>query len=176
MDLGRQNQSRRHRYRDPLDRRLDQFLQTGRQFVDGVSGTRPGKRRLMSSGRLSGSSLDKVGRWVGDKLDWLLEDEDDWREPWQSESVEEITTLTHKRPLDAISRRVFSQPVESKMANDQSLDDDSWPDEAVFRVQKWSRTDSQAKSLELDTAVNNNRKSVKSNRRPLPRSSRRRSL
>jgi hypothetical protein len=68
------------RSRDPRDRRLDQWLETGRQLVDGVAGRRPGQRR-------PGLDLDSVGRWVGDKVEWLLEEDDDWREPWQ-ESAE----------------------------------------------------------------------------------------
>ena len=33
------------RPKDPLERRMDQWFETGRQFVDGVSGTRPGQRK-----------------------------------------------------------------------------------------------------------------------------------
>ena len=58
------------------ERRRDVWLETGRQIVDGVSGRRPGQRR-------SSLDLESVGRWVGDKVDWLLEEDDDWREPWQ---------------------------------------------------------------------------------------------
>ena len=36
---------RLERSRDPRDRRLDQWLETGRQLVDGVAGRRPGQRR-----------------------------------------------------------------------------------------------------------------------------------
>ena len=68
------------RFRDQRDRRLDQFLETGRQLVDGVSGRRPGQR---PGQRRSGLDLDSVGRWVGEKVEWLLEEDDDWQEPWQ---------------------------------------------------------------------------------------------
>ena len=68
------------RFRDQRDRRLDQFLETGRQLVDGVSGRRPGQRPGV---RRSGLDLDSVGRWVGEKVEWLLEEDDDWQEPWQ---------------------------------------------------------------------------------------------
>ena len=27
--------------------------------------------------------MDEFGRWVEGRLDWLLDDGDDWREPWQ---------------------------------------------------------------------------------------------
>ena len=62
---------RLERSREPRDRRLDQWLETGRQLVDGVAGRRPGQRR-------PGLDLDSVGRWVGDKVEWLLEEDDDW--------------------------------------------------------------------------------------------------
>ena len=78
------------------ERRRDVWLETGRQIVDGVSGRRPGQRR-------SSLDLESVGRWVGDKVDWLLEEDDDWREPWQETAVR--SGRRGKRPLEAISRR-----------------------------------------------------------------------
>ena len=118
---------------DPFDRRLDRWLDTGRQLVDGVSGARPGRRGV---DRLDGASrLDAMGRWVGDRIDWLLDEEDDWREPpepssrWDSprspsrptESSRSVSARSssasrmerpvaagRKRPLEAMSRR---QPV-----------------------------------------------------------------
>ena len=92
------------RQRDGLDRRMDQWLETGRQLVDGVSGRRPGQRR-------SSLDLDSVGRWVGEKVEWLLEDDDDWREPWQEQpqapmpAPPAVNERPIRRPLDAISRR-----------------------------------------------------------------------
>ena len=35
----------RQRSRAPLDRRMDKWIQTGKQVVDGVAGNRPGQRR-----------------------------------------------------------------------------------------------------------------------------------
>ncbi|QNI74863.1 RNA helicase [Synechococcus sp. NOUM97013] len=118
---------------DPFDRRLDRWLDTGRQLVDGVSGARPGRRGV---DRLDGASrLDAMGRWVGDRIDWLLDEEDDWREPpepssrWDSprspsrssessrsvsarsssaSRMERPVSAGRKRPLEAMSRR---QPV-----------------------------------------------------------------
>ena len=78
------------------ERRRDVWLETGRQIVDGVSGRRPGQRR-------SSLDLESVGRWVGDKVDWLLEEDDDWREPWQESTPR--SGRRRKRPLEAISRR-----------------------------------------------------------------------
>ena len=68
---------RRQRSRDPLDRRFDQWLETGRQLVDGVAGTRPGQRGSGRTDRRSTPSLENVGRWVGDKIDWFLEEDED---------------------------------------------------------------------------------------------------
>ena len=72
---------------EPLEQRLDRWVSTGRQLVDGVAGARPGSRPgARGAGRRAGSlpRLDGLGRWVEDRLDWLLED-DDWRESWQEE-------------------------------------------------------------------------------------------
>jgi hypothetical protein len=70
-----------------FDQRLDQWLATGRQLVDGVAGARPGSRaggRPQPVARAGGLPRPGgLGRWVEDRLDWLLEDEDGWREPWE---------------------------------------------------------------------------------------------
>ncbi|PZV00489.1 MAG: hypothetical protein DCF23_14360, partial [Cyanobium sp.] len=65
-------------------------MTAGRQLVDGVSGARPGSRSQgrSSSGPPLGSSASSggfqgLGRWVEDRLDWFMEEEDDWPEPWQ---------------------------------------------------------------------------------------------
>ena len=79
-----------------MERRLDTWLETGRQLVDGVSGRRPGQRR-------TSLDLDSMGRWVGEKVDWLLDDDDDWREPWQEQTSPEATRRGGKRPLQALS-------------------------------------------------------------------------
>ncbi|MEO1002396.1 MAG: hypothetical protein AAFX65_04710 [Cyanobacteria bacterium J06638_7] len=72
---------------DGLEQGLDRLVSAGRQLVGGVSGTRPGSRSSQRSARPASRSaaprLGELGRWVEDKLDWILEDEDDWREPWQ---------------------------------------------------------------------------------------------
>ena len=52
-----------------LDRKVDQFFEAGRQFVDGVSGTRPGSRRRGRSNRLSRANVKDMGKWVNDKID-----------------------------------------------------------------------------------------------------------
>ena len=156
------------RSRDPFDQRIDQWVETGRQFVDGVSGRRPGQRR----GALA---LDSVGRWVGDKVEWLLEDDDDWREPWQAADRPPVNPPDRsqvRRPLDAISRRgrpVSSQQPASGMDVRPDDNDQSWPEDDSFRVQRWER--SRAESGEPQAGPSRSRPSA---RRSLPRSSRRR--
>ena len=172
MDTRRQ---RRQRSRDPLDRRLDQWLETGRQLVDGVAGTRPGQRGSGRTDRRSAASLGTVGRWVGDKLEWLLEEDQDdgWLEPWQSEP--QSTEMRVKRPLEAISRRVppLIQPASSR--SELVPHEDDWPDESTFQVDRWQRRPSER----LNPEAASNRSASESlkrplERRPLPRSSRRR--
>ena len=161
------------RFRDQRDRRLDQFLETGRQLVDGVSGRRPGQRR-------SGLDLDSVGRWVGEKVEWLLE-EDDWQEPWQEagrgrpEPARSIRTA--RRPLEAISRRsrrgaaaqAPAPPSTPPVAQVFNADPGEWPEDDSFRVQRWSRSAQPAARPEPEAAPN-----PAGSRRALPRSSRRR--
>ena len=192
MDSRRQ---RPQRSPDPLDRRLDRWLDTGRQLVDGVSGARPGRR---SFDRLDGASrLDAMGRWVGDRIDWLLDEEDDWREvsersqSWQSArpnpanvspTVDQSTPSRRKRPLQALSRRqpVLPPPVTSTSPASPSGEDDVWPEDDSFRVERWKRSanrDALTDSGSSPTASSPTASSPTSRssfRRPLPRSSRRR--
>ena len=102
--------ARSFRPKDSRERRMDQWLETGRQLVDGVAGRRPGQRR-------SSLDLDSVGRWVGDRIDWLLDDDEDWQEPWQEDRETDLLNGGGKRPLDAISRRV---PQRSRPLQPQS--------------------------------------------------------
>ena len=159
---------RLERSRDPRDRRLDQWLETGRQLVDGVAGRRPGQRR-------SGLDLDSVGRWVGDKVEWLLEEDDDWREPWQ-ESAEPMAR--RKQPLQAISRRsrqrsmpaAASQPPPTAAPSGaESSASEDWPEDDLFQVHRWQRDPIQRSSPQGEP-----QDQPPSARRGLPRSSRRR--
>jgi hypothetical protein len=86
---------------EPLDQRLDRWMSRGRELVDGVSGARPGVRPggppngrrgaqpPQGNGGLGAGGITPsgLGRWVEDRLDWLLDDDsdDDWREPWQAQ-------------------------------------------------------------------------------------------
>ena len=154
---------------DPLEQGLDRIVRAGRQFVDGVSGARPGGRPpARGTGRGSGSlpRLDGLGRWVEDKLDWILEDGDDWREPWQDQRVApreavEPTAAEPKlrrRPLEAISRRATAAAPLQLAAPAAE-----WPDDASFTVPRWQRPPQEVR-LQSSPAPG----------RPLPRSSRRR--
>jgi hypothetical protein len=78
---------------EPLDQRLDRWVSRGRELVDGVAGARPGSRLAGPEGAglghrglgAGGLNPARLGRWVEERFDWLLEDDadDDWREPWQ---------------------------------------------------------------------------------------------
>lgn len=118
---------------EPLEQRLDRWVSTGRQLVEGVAGGRPGTR---PSGRRSEGrpgargGFDGLGRWVENRLDWLLDDSDDWPEPWQQSERRRAEpppppgagplrepdrggerNQSRRRPLQAISRR-GGQPAE----------------------------------------------------------------
>lgn len=65
---------------------LDQWISAGRQLVDGVAGARPGSRpqaRGAERGAGGRPGLEGLGRWVENRIDWFLEGDDDWPEPWQ---------------------------------------------------------------------------------------------
>ena len=161
----------RQRSHDHNDRRFEQWIETGRQFVDGVAGTRPGRRN--GSGSRSPMDLETVGRWVGDKIDWLMDEEEDWRDPVPTSMEPEVPVATsRKRPLDAISRRQAVLPAPQPTL----IDDDSWPDDDSFRVERWSRSaaSSVTASREQASDETSQRLSRGPTRRPLPRSSRRR--
>lgn len=149
-----------------LEQRLDQWMSAGRQLVDGVAGTRPGSR---GDGRPGGAlRLNQVGRWVETKLDWLLEDDEAWRESWEepdrARRQPEASRLTDSRPvqpsrsrrqpLQAISRRTTpaqassqtsaQSPAQPVQQPDPSQLQD-WPEDDSFTVNRWSRTDQPAR-------------------------------
>ena len=169
---------RLERFRDQRDRHLDQFLETGRQLVDGVSGRRPGQR---TGGRRSGLDFDSVGRWVGEKVEWLLEEDDDWQEPWQEPARSRLEPArsmpSARRPLDAISRRgrrgasaqVLVPTSTPSLSQEFNSDQGDWPEDESFRVQRWSRSAQPSARPEPEAAPN-----PVGSRRALPRSSRRR--
>jgi hypothetical protein len=113
-----------------LEQRLDQWVSAGKQLVDGVSGARPGSR---PAGRGSGMRLDHLGRWVEDKLDWLMDDDETWRESWEPSAPVAEPSRRRRQPLEAVSRRVRQQtPPPAADAQD-------WPEDDSFSVNRWQR-------------------------------------
>ncbi len=101
-----------------VDKQVDKIFETGRQFVDGVSGARPGKRRNSDFQGITSKSVKKVGRWVSEKVDLFFdEDNDDWNDENFYDDNRDIKTFSResnsyesakqhsKRPLEAISLR-----------------------------------------------------------------------
>ena len=117
---------------------LDRLVSAGRQLVDGVSGARPGSR---SGNRGEGRRLDGLGRWVENKLDWILEDEDDWREPWQETRPQPSSQDRPRRRLDAISRR-SAAPLQAQPS--QAREPEEWPEDDAFALPRWQRQPSSA--------------------------------
>ena len=170
MNRNRYLNARRQSSRDSIERRMDQWVETGRQLVDGVSGNRPGQRRKENR-----SGFNDMGRWVGERIDWFFEDEEDWSE--STDPLMELTEQTplRKRPLTAISLRVPKALAESSQASTELDQSDQWPDDAAFKIEKWDRERSQKTELNGFKGSLKNLSSDKNTQiRPLPRSSRRR--
>jgi len=142
-----------------LDKKVDQFFEAGRQFVDGVSGTRPGSRRRGRVNRLSRANVKDMGRWVSDKIDSIFEDEDfeDWYD--ENENSNQFKYFSrdkdpeptkenfkNKRPLEARSLRESNKPVSNKSARLLYPVDD-WPEETDFKVNKWQRSPNERKEI-----------------------------
>ena len=167
------NQSRQ-RSRAPFDRRMDQWIATGKQVVDGVSGNRPGQKRGRWSNQSTAPNLEKVGRWMEEKIDWFFEDEDDWleNEDLDDDPFQERISNT-KRPLGAISLRApkaLPAGIEEKRHNFDEMDE--WPDDQSFKLNKWERKGNLAKPKEQDLKDSFQDEQF-SKRRNIPRSSRR---
>lgn len=131
---------------------LDRLVSAGRQLVDGVSGARPGSRSgnrgegRRPAGPAGMPRLDGLGRWVENKLDWILEDEDDWREPWQETRPEPSSQARPRRRLDAISRRSAAPPQgqPSQEREPQEREPEEWPEDDAFALPRWQRQPSSA--------------------------------
>ena len=181
MDSKRIRNLRNSFDRNIVDKQVDKIFETGRQFVDSVSGTRPGKRRNSDFQGITSKSVKKVGRWVSEKVDLFFdEDNDDWNDDnsdiktFTRESNSYESSKTHsKRPLEAISLR---QPKNLETTDQKKLPyvkeskDEDWPDEMDFKVERWQRTSEK----DNNTSRDQSNQQAQSKSRNLPRSRRRR--
>ena len=167
-----------------LERKVDQFIEVSRQFVDGVSGTRPGQRKSRSMKEFSKRNVNNVTQWVSKKVDSFFDDpdyyknEDDWDDQFDetpNEMIKNINTdknfsqniyMSQKKPLTAISLR----EVETKPKRLKSSDSD-WPEASDFQLDRWKRVSSESQTLDKKS-----NKTGKTNfkARNFPKSSRRR--
>ncbi len=164
----------RQRSRDRLNRRMDQWISTGKQVVDGVAGNRPGQNRGRWQDKTTGPNFKKVGRWMEEKIDWFFEDDDDWleNEDLDDDPLQE-SIINKKKPLGAISLRApKALPPGIDKKRNYSNDIDEWPDDQSFKLNKWERTDNLIKENEKN--LNDSFQDERSpRRRNIPRSSRR---
>ena len=168
----------RQRSREPLDRRMDKWIQTGKQVVDGVAGNRPGQRREGGKHKTTGPNLEQVGRWMEEKIDWFFEDDDEWLDNEDSDSDSDYDSFQEKiihtkRPLGAISLRApkaLPARIEEKRNNLNEIDE--WPDDQSFKLNRWERKNNLIKQNEQDLkdTFQDERSTRKRN---IPRSSRR---
>ena len=171
-----------------VDKQVDKIFETGRQFVDGVSGARPGKRRNSDFQGITSKSVKKVGRWVSKKVDLFFDEEnDDWyREEKFYDDTNEIKNFTResrsiqtsgsysKRPLEALSLRQpknLSINAQKKLPYAKDNTHDVWPDDFDFKVDRWQRSS----NSESDIVREQEKQSTRvSKGRNLPRARRRR--
>ena len=173
-----------------LDKRVDQFFEVSRQFVDGVSGARPGTRKARDFQQFSSKNFKNVGRWVTSKMDEFLEDDyDDGlnNEDWSNNDLNmnsksfrrqssESKNINHsiKRPLKAISMRNSGQPIlegQKRFDSSQSFLDEEWPEDSDFKTNKWQRNSEANQEINQTNQFSNSRQSQSRN---FPRSRRRR--
>ncbi len=187
MDSRRPRNFRNNFDRTVLDKQVDKIFETGRQFVDGVSGSRPGKKRNTDFQGISRRNVKNVGRWVSDKMDMFFEEEDDWSDQENSnESIQDMKSFSReskfideekpssKRPLEALSLR---QPKslhideQKKLPYGTSNSFDEWPDDSDLKVDRWQRSYERGNEVNVNQ---DNPKSVSNSGRSIPRSRRRR--
>ena len=173
MSSYRNRNQNRPRSRGSLDRRMDKWIQTGKQVVDGVAGNRPGQRRSVRQDKTTGANFEKVGRWMEEKIDWFFEDDEDWLDNEESDDVPlEESMLNTKRPLGAISLRAPKALPQAIKDTKDTLDTiDEWPDDQSFKINRWERKNNLIQHNEQD--LNDSFQDERSNkRRNIPRSSR----
>ena len=143
-----------------LDKRVDQFFEVGKQFVDGVSGTRPGSRKKSSLREFSRRNVKNVGNWVSNKMDSFFEDD---YEDWEDDNVDEFKSFTRnsddreylsfpkKRPLEAVSlrsRNILNEQKRLSPSND--ISNKEWEDDSFFQINKWKRSSDQFEDQNFD--------------------------
>ncbi len=181
MDSRRIRNLRNSFDRNIVDKQVDKIFETGRQFVDGVSGARPGKRRNSDFQGITRKSVNKVGRWVSEKVDLFFDEDDDSfyddnREikTFDGESIPLKSVKPYsKRPLEAISLRQprnLQASEQKKLPYSRESKTEDWPDELDFKVDRWQRS-SQKKNDTLKDQLNQRGSSQSRN---LPKSRRRR--
>ncbi len=187
MDSRRIRNLRNSFDRNIVDKQVDKIFETGRQFVDGVSGARPGKRRNSDFQGITSKSVKKVGRWVSEKVDLFFdEDNDDWYDDdnlyddnsdiktfsRESNSYESAKPYS-KRPLEAISLRQpknLQTNEQKKLPYRKESKDEDWPDEMDFKVERWQRASEKENNVSRDQLNQQGQLKL----RNLPRSRRRR--
>ena len=164
----------RQRSREPFDRRMDQWIQTGKQVVDGVAGNRPGQRRASWQNKTTGTNFEKVGRWMEEKIDWFFEDDEEWleNEDLEDDPLQE-SIINTKRPLAAISLRApkaLPPRIDEQRNNQNAMDE--WPNDQSFQLNRWERKNNLIKhnSEDLNDSLQDEQST---RRRKIPRSNRR---
>jgi len=165
-----------------VDKQVDKIFETGRQFVDGVSGARPGKRRNSDFQGITSKSVKKVGRWVSEKVDLFFDEDNDENfyddnsdiKTFSRESNSYESAKQHsKRPLEAISLRQTKNiytTEQKKLPSVKESTEEDWPDEMDFKVERWQR----ASEKDNNTSRVQSNQQVQSKSRNLPKSRRRR--
>ena len=182
MDSRRIRNLRNSFDRNIVDKQVDKIFETGGQFVDGVSGARPGKRRNSDFQGITSKSVKKVGRWVSEKVDLFFDedndenfydDQSDTKTFSRESNFYESTTKYSKRPLEAISLRQpknLQTTEQKKLPYVKESKDEDWPDEMDFKVERWQRASENENNTSRDQSI----QQVQSKSRNLPRSRRRR--
>ena len=182
MDSRRIRNLRNSFDRNLVDKQVDKIFETGRQFVDGVSGARPGKRRNSDFQGITSKSVKKVGRWVSEKVDLFFDEDNDDNFYDDNNDIKTFTRESNsyesakppsKRPLEAISLRQpknLQTTTQKKLPYGKEIEEDEWPDEMDFTVQRWQRDSEKENNSSRDQLIQRGQ----SKSRNLPRSRRRR--
>ena len=182
MDSRRIRNLRNSFDRNIVDKQVDKIFETGRQFVEGVSGARPGKRRNSDFQGITSKSVKKVGRWVSEKVDLFFDEDNDENfyddnsdiKTFSRESNSyESTKPNSKRPLEALSLRQpksLQTTEQKKLSYGKDTKDEDWPDEMDFKVERWQRASEKENNVLRDQLNQQGQSKL----RNLPRSRRRR--